>query len=54
MIIKVQELASFLSTVCNLEPGDLIALDTPDSPAHQMVFAAGDVMVEEIEGFGWM
>lgn len=52
MINTVPELVSFLSTVCTLEPGDLIATGTPDSPAHQMAFAAGDVMIGEIDGIG--
>lgn len=54
MINKVPELVAFLSTVCTLEPGDLIATGTPDSPAHQMAFAEGDVMVGEIEDIGRM
>jgi 2-keto-4-pentenoate hydratase/2-oxohepta-3-ene-1,7-dioic acid hydratase in catechol pathway len=37
------ELASFLSKVCTLEPGDLISTGTPDWPAYQRQLAPGDV-----------
>ena len=54
MINGVSELVSFLSHVSTLEPGDLIATGTPDSPAHQRKLIAGDVMIAEIEGIGKM
>jgi 2-keto-4-pentenoate hydratase/2-oxohepta-3-ene-1,7-dioic acid hydratase in catechol pathway len=54
MINGVPELVSFLSNVSTLEPGDLIATGTPDSPAHQRKLVAGDVMIAEIEGIGKM
>lgn len=54
MINGVAELVSFLSNVSTLEPGDLIATGTPDSPAHQRELHAGDVLVAEIEGIGKM
>ena len=54
MINRVPELVSFLSGVCTLEPGDLIATGTPDSPAHQQALMAGDLLIAEIEGIGRM
>lgn len=54
MINRVYELVSFLSKVSTLEPGDLIATGTPDSPAHQRKLQAGDVMIADIHGIGKM
>jgi 2-keto-4-pentenoate hydratase/2-oxohepta-3-ene-1,7-dioic acid hydratase in catechol pathway len=54
MINGVFELVSFLSSICTLEPGDLISTGTPDSPTHQRKLVSGDVMIAEIEGIGKM
>ena len=52
MINNVVNLISYLSQVCTLYPGDLIATGTPDSPAFQQKLVAGDRLISEIEGIG--
>jgi 2-keto-4-pentenoate hydratase/2-oxohepta-3-ene-1,7-dioic acid hydratase in catechol pathway len=54
MINNVVALISFLSQVCTLYPGDLIATGTPDAPAFQQKLVAGDRLTAEIEGIGKM
>jgi 2-keto-4-pentenoate hydratase/2-oxohepta-3-ene-1,7-dioic acid hydratase in catechol pathway len=54
MINNVAVLVSFLSSVCTLYPGDLIATGNPDSPEFQQQLVAGDRITSEIEGIGTM
>ena len=54
MINNVSRLVSYLSSVCTLQPGDLIATGNPDSPKFQQQLAAGDVLRAEIERIGGM
>ena len=52
MLNGVSELVSYLSQVCTLEPGDLIATGNPDHPDFQVALKPGDRMRAEIEGIG--
>ncbi|MBI2756852.1 MAG: fumarylacetoacetate hydrolase family protein [Chloroflexi bacterium] len=52
MLNGVPELVSYLSKVCTLEPGDLIATGNPDHPDFQVELHPGDQMHAEIEGIG--
>jgi 2-keto-4-pentenoate hydratase/2-oxohepta-3-ene-1,7-dioic acid hydratase in catechol pathway len=52
MLNGVPELVSYLSHVCTLEPGDLIATGNPDHPDFQVPLKPGDRMRAEIEGIG--
>ena len=54
MVNGVAELVSYLSQVCTLLPGDLIATGNPDSPAFQKQLQEGDRLKAEIEGIGSM
>jgi 2-keto-4-pentenoate hydratase/2-oxohepta-3-ene-1,7-dioic acid hydratase in catechol pathway len=52
MLNGVAELVSYLSQVCTLEPGDLIATGNPDHPDFQVALHPGDRMQAEIHGIG--
>jgi 2-keto-4-pentenoate hydratase/2-oxohepta-3-ene-1,7-dioic acid hydratase in catechol pathway len=52
MLNGVPQLVSYLSRVCTLEPGDLIATGNPDHPDFQVAVNPGDQMRAEIEGIG--
>jgi 2-keto-4-pentenoate hydratase/2-oxohepta-3-ene-1,7-dioic acid hydratase in catechol pathway len=52
MLNGVRELVSYLSHVCTLEPGDLIATGNPDHPDFQVALHPGDRMRAEIDAIG--
>jgi 2-keto-4-pentenoate hydratase/2-oxohepta-3-ene-1,7-dioic acid hydratase in catechol pathway len=56
MIFGVAELIAFLSSLCTLEPGDLIFTGTPAGIGSvrdpRRYLQSGDVITTEIEGLG--
>lgn len=56
MIFSTAELIAFVSSVVPLVPGDVICTGTPAGVGmgKGRFLAAGDVMVAEVEGIGWL
>lgn len=54
MINGIARLVSYLSSVTELLPGDLIATGNPDSPDFQQKIQPGDELTAEIQGIGSM
>jgi len=56
MIHDIRSQIAYLSTVCTLEPGDIIATGTPSGVGVAMepprFLQVGDVMRAEIDGIG--
>lgn len=56
MIFSVPEIVSMLSTICTLEPGDIIATGTPAGVGFGHVppnfLRPGDTVITEVEGIG--
>lgn len=54
MIFDIPQTIAYISSVVTLEPGDVIAMGTPDGvgKARGIRLKAGDVMSAEIEGIG--
>jgi 2-keto-4-pentenoate hydratase/2-oxohepta-3-ene-1,7-dioic acid hydratase in catechol pathway len=54
MIFRIPEVIAYVSAILTLEPGDVIAMGTPEGVgfARGRKLAAGDVMRAEIDGLG--
>jgi 2-keto-4-pentenoate hydratase/2-oxohepta-3-ene-1,7-dioic acid hydratase in catechol pathway len=54
MIFDIPHTIAYISSVLTLEPGDVIAMGTPDGvgKARGIRLKTGDVMSAEIEGIG--
>jgi 2-keto-4-pentenoate hydratase/2-oxohepta-3-ene-1,7-dioic acid hydratase in catechol pathway len=54
LIFSIPTLVAYLSSICTLEPGDLIFTGTPDGVgmARGRFLAEGDVVVSGAEGIG--
>ena len=54
LIFNVSQLVAYLSSICTLEPGDLIFTGTPSGVgmARGRLLRAGDVVSSMIEGIG--
>jgi 2-keto-4-pentenoate hydratase/2-oxohepta-3-ene-1,7-dioic acid hydratase in catechol pathway len=52
---SVEEVISFASRLCTLEPGDVVAMGTPAGTGAELgdYLKVGDVVETEIEGLGW-
>ena len=49
MIFRIEDLISYLSTICTLEAGDLIFTGTPEGVGQAM---HGDILEAELEAVG--
>ena len=54
LIFSIPTLVAYLSSICTMEPGDLIFTGTPDGVgmARGRFLAEGDVVVSGAEGIG--
>lgn len=56
LLFRCEDLVEYLSTVCTLEPGDIIATGTPGGVGHartpKRYLVGGETVVAEIDGIG--
>jgi 2-keto-4-pentenoate hydratase/2-oxohepta-3-ene-1,7-dioic acid hydratase in catechol pathway len=54
MIFGVPQILAYASSLCTLEPGDIISTGTPSGVGHaqSIRLTPGDVLEAEIEGIG--